>query len=113
MKQLLIVPTFLLACAGAFAQGEARTATLTQSVPAGTVHEDRAIHLTATNVVEASATARYTAGQSVTLQPGFVAQAGSVFSGNDTAHRGHYVTRTWHNANGQSLSRIRSKPQRP
>ncbi len=79
MKRLLIVPTFLLACAGAFAQGEARTATLTQSVPAGTVREDRAIHLTATNVVEASATARYTAGQSVTLQPGFVAQAGSVF----------------------------------
>jgi hypothetical protein len=80
MKRLLIAPTFLLACAGAFAQVDVRTVTLTQAVPAGTVREDRAIdNLTAANVVEARATARYTAGQSVTLQPGFVAQAGSVF----------------------------------
>lgn len=80
MKRLLITLTFLLACAGAFAQVDARTVNITQSVAAGTVREDRAIdNLTATNVVEARATARYTAGQSVTLQPGFVAQAGSVF----------------------------------
>lgn len=80
MKRLIIVPAFLLACAGAFAQEDSRTATLTQSVPAGTVRENQAInHLIAANVVEARATARYTAGQSVTLQPGFVAQAGSVF----------------------------------
>ena len=80
MKRLLIAPAFLLACAGAFAQGEARTVNLTQSVLTGTVREERAVDkLTATNVVEARATARYTAGQSVTLQPGFVAQAGSVF----------------------------------
>ena len=80
MKRLLIAPAFLLACAGAFAQGEARTVNLTQSVLAGTVREARAVDkLTAANVVETGATARYTAGQSVTLQPGFVAQAGSVF----------------------------------
>lgn len=35
--------------------------------------------MTATNVIESGATAHYTAGQSVTLQPGFVARAGSVF----------------------------------
>ncbi|WP_018623228.1 T9SS type A sorting domain-containing protein [Spirosoma luteum] len=80
MKRLLITLAFLLAYVGAFAQGNVRTATLTQSVTAGTVREDQAIdHLTAVNVVETRATVRYTAGQSVTLQPGFVAQAGSVF----------------------------------
>jgi hypothetical protein len=80
MKRLLIILTFLLPCTGAFAQVDARTVNLAQSVTAGTVRENQAIdHLTATNVVEARATARYTAGRSVTLQPGFVAQAGSVF----------------------------------
>ncbi|GAB3640933.1 hypothetical protein GCM10027423_15690 [Spirosoma arcticum] len=44
------------------------------------VREEQATeHLTATNAVEAGATAHYTAGQSITLQPGFLARAGSVF----------------------------------
>lgn len=97
-KALLFVP--LLLCTTAFAQEYAHTTRLTSPVAAGTVRTAGAIdYLTATNVVERGATARYTAGQSVTLQPGFTAQAGSVFqatispaNGRTTAEPGPTLT---------------------
>ena len=80
MKTTLTILTLLLPCAGAFAQEYAGTATVTRPVISGAVREEQAVeHLMASNAVASGATARYTAGQSVTLQPGFVAQAGSVF----------------------------------
>ena len=80
MKTTLTLLTLLLPCCGVFAQEYASTARVTRPVMAGAVHQEQATeHLTATNAVASGATARYTAGQSVTLQPGFVAQAGSVF----------------------------------
>ena len=80
MKTTLTILILLLPCAGVIAQEYAGTATVTRPVTAGAVREEQAVeHLMATNAVAPDATARYTAGQSVTLQPGFVAQAGSVF----------------------------------
>jgi hypothetical protein len=53
---------------------------ISQSVVAGVVSEQKAEEtIRASNAVNQGATALYKAGQSVTLQPGFVAQAGSVF----------------------------------
>lgn len=80
MKKTLTLLTLLLPCTSTFAQEYAPTARVTRPVTAGIVREAQAVdHLTSTNAVERGATAHYTAGQSVTLQPGFVAQAGSVF----------------------------------
>lgn len=80
MKKTLTFLTLLLPCAGAFAQEYAGTANVSQPVAAGAVREEKAVeHLMAFNTVERGATARYTAGQSITLRPGFVARAGSVF----------------------------------
>ena len=74
---LLILP---LLSTGVFAQEYARTTRITDPVAAGAVRTARFTHyLTAINTIERGATAHYTAGQSVTLQPGFTAQAGSVF----------------------------------
>lgn len=80
MKRTLLFLILLLPCSGVFAQEYAHISTVTRTVPTGVVREEQAAeHLTATNAVEAGATARYTAGQSITLQPGFLARAGSVF----------------------------------
>jgi Secretion system C-terminal sorting domain len=79
MKRILITTSLLLFCAGAFAQQYANTATITRPVTTGVVEEKGIDRLMATNAVESGATARYVAGQSITLQPGFVARAGSVF----------------------------------
>lgn len=86
MKRTLTFFALLLPCAGALAQEYAPTARVTRLITAGMVREEQAVdHLTATNAVERGATARYAAGQSVTLQPGFVAQAGSVFQATISA----------------------------
>ena len=86
MRKTLTPFAFLLSCAGALAQEYAPTARVTRPVPAGIVREAQAVdHLTATNTVESGATAHYAAGQSVTLQPGFVARAGSVFGATISA----------------------------
>ncbi len=80
MKKTLILLALLLPGAGAFAQEYAGTSTVTRTVPTGVTREEQAPqHLTATSAIASGAAAHYTAGQSVTLQPGFVAQAGSVF----------------------------------
>lgn len=70
----------LLLAIQTFAQEYVGTTNVLRPVVAGTVQDEQAIdYLTAANAVESGALAHYTAGQSVTLQPGFVAQAGSVF----------------------------------
>ena len=80
MKRTLTLLSLLLPFAGAFAQEYASTVNVSQPVTAGAVREEKAVeHLMASGTVERGATARYTAGLSVTLQPGFVARAGSVF----------------------------------
>jgi hypothetical protein len=80
MKRTILLLILLLPCNVVFAQEYAGTSTITRTIPTGVVREEQATeHLTATNAVEAGATAHYTAGQSITLQPGFLARAGSVF----------------------------------
>ena len=89
MKKTLILFAFLLPCAGVFAQEYVGTVRISRPVGVGTIREEQAIdHLTAANLVDRGATARYSAGQSVTLQPGFVAQAGSVFQATISAADG-------------------------
>lgn len=79
MRNVLIVFA-LLPHTGVFAQEHAGTASLTHPILSGIVQEEQAAeYLTATNTIERGATVRYTAGQSISLLPGFVAQAGSVF----------------------------------
>ncbi len=81
MKTVFI---FVLACLSWIsvrAQEPLRQQTIHQTEPAGSISNRAAIdQITAYNLVEQSAQARYTAGQAVTLQPGFMAQAGSVFT---------------------------------
>ena len=80
MKKVIPFLVCLLSGAGAFAQEYADQSNVSRTVGTGTIRDEKAVvHLTATNAVERGATAHYTAGQSITLQPGFVAQAGSVF----------------------------------
>ena len=56
---------------------------IARTMRAGTPIEERAVEqITARNQVEQGAAVLYEAGRSVTLQPGFVAQAGSVFEAN-------------------------------
>ncbi|GAB3994913.1 hypothetical protein GCM10028807_33700 [Spirosoma daeguense] len=77
MKQLSLAIA-LLASASAF--GQAPTV-LTKNVEANEQQTQHAVTaLTARNQIASRASAIYTAGNSVTLQPGFVANAGSVFS---------------------------------
>ena len=77
MKQLSIAIA-LLASASAF--GQAPTL-LTKNVESNEQRtEHAAVALTARNQIAPQASAIYTAGGSVTLQPGFMARAGSVFS---------------------------------
>lgn len=56
---------------------------IARTMRAGTPVQERAVEqITARNEVEQGAAVLYEAGRSVTLQPGFVAQAGSVFEAN-------------------------------
>lgn len=80
MKTILLTLAVLAFGSYASAQPNAEERIISVPVSPGTVQQETArLHLSATNRIEAGATARYTAGQSVTLQPGFVARAGSVF----------------------------------
>ena len=80
MKTKSILFCMLLTGHGVVAQEYVQQLSLTRPVSPGTISELKAINtINASNQVGPGATAAYTAGQSVTLQPGFVAQAGSVF----------------------------------
>ena len=80
MKHFLAIPALLLTTSVVMAQEYPTRQEVSRAVTAGAVSEQKAVeHLVAQNRVERGATAHYVAGQSVTLQPGFTAQAGSVF----------------------------------
>ena len=81
MKKQLFLFGLLAVAGSAWAQSHEQQLAITQSVASGTTVDQKAVStILASNRVSQGATAVYTAGQSVTLQPGFVAQAGSVFT---------------------------------
>lgn len=81
MKILAILSGLVLSGGDLWAQGYDQPLVVTQSIAAGSVTDQQAVStILASNQVSRGATAVYTAGQSVTLQPGFVTQAGSVFT---------------------------------
>jgi hypothetical protein len=70
----------MLVSGSVFAQEYAQQLTLSHAVTAGIVSDQKAVEsIVASNQVNQEATAFYTAGKSVSLRPGFVALAGSVF----------------------------------
>lgn len=80
MKTLLIFTLAIGSFATLLAQEVPQQQTISQLEPHGTITDRAAIdHILATNTVEWGAVARYRAGRSILLQPGFMAQAGSVF----------------------------------
>ncbi|MBO0938935.1 T9SS type A sorting domain-containing protein [Fibrella sp. HMF5335] len=80
MKQTLLSLSFCLVVMAATAQDVDQQAVVSQSVRANIRYDLKAVqHISATNVVEQQATATYTAGKSIMLNPGFEARAGSVF----------------------------------
>jgi hypothetical protein len=84
MKMSLLSAALLLVTGGfAAAQEYPVRQEIARTMRAGTPIEERAVEqITALNEVEKGAAVLYEAGRSVTLQPGFVAQAGSVFEAN-------------------------------
>jgi|GEM_PF-3588293 len=87
MKTTLLSAALLLVTGGfAAAQEYPVRQEIARTMRAGTPIEERAIEqITARNEVEKGAAVLYEAGRSVTLQPGFVAQAGSVFEASIAA----------------------------
>ncbi|RIV27768.1 T9SS C-terminal target domain-containing protein [Fibrisoma montanum] len=81
MKNLIMLVLAGLISAIAQAQDIPSQQTIRQAETAGSVRNRMAIEqISAYNTVERRAKTRYTAGRAVTLQPGFMAQAGSVFT---------------------------------
>lgn len=73
------IALLMLVSGSVFAQEQASSLTISQPVTAGVLSEQQATgSISAQNAVAPGATALYRAGQSVHLQPGFVARAGSV-----------------------------------
>lgn len=91
MKQTLLYLSFCLAATATQAQNVAQSTptksvfanaavVVTEAVKANVPVDVKAVdQITAINVVEQAATATYTAGRAIILQPGFQARAGSVF----------------------------------
>ncbi|MBO0950623.1 T9SS type A sorting domain-containing protein [Fibrella forsythiae] len=80
MKKQLLVLALVLTTGITHGQNYAQELTLMQPVEAGSVVDQKAIRtITARHRVSQGSITFYTAGQSVLLQPGFVAQAGAVF----------------------------------
>ena len=80
MKQTLLSLSFCLAAMATYAQDVDQRAVVSRSVQANARYDLKAVEsISATNVVEQRATATYTAGKAILLQPGFEARAGSVF----------------------------------
>lgn len=79
MKPILLFILPLLS-GSVFAQSYSSQLNLSQPISAGSVNEQKATETIVTrSVVSPGAVALFTAGQSISLQPGFVAQVGSVF----------------------------------
>lgn len=81
MKHLLLPSALLLlTTVVAVAQEYPAQQEINRTLSGGSLTEEKAVdHLTARNNVLSGAAAYYVAGKSVTLQPGFTAQAGAVF----------------------------------
>lgn len=80
-KLYLPLIALLLTASAASAQRYENRQHLTAAVVGGTTAEFKAVeHLTAENRIGANATVSFVAGQSVTLQPGFVVSSGATFS---------------------------------
>ena len=91
MKKTLLLLSFCLAATAIQAQNAVQStaprsvftntsAAIVDAVSANAPMDVQAVdRITATNVVERAATATYTAGKAILLQPGFEARAGSVF----------------------------------
>lgn len=81
MNKLFTILSILLGASGLVsAQTYADRQEVSLAVTAGTISEQKAItSLIARNEIQRGASAYYVAGGSVTLQPGFTAQAGAVF----------------------------------
>ena len=91
MKQTLLLLSFCCLAAAAQAQNARQSttksihantsATVSEAVEANAAIDVKAVErISATNVINRLATATYTAGKAITLQPGFEARAGSVFA---------------------------------
>ena len=80
MKANAFLISLMLVGGSALGQEYPQQITISRSVAVGTVSDQKAVEtIVASNGVSRGSTALYTAGKSVTLQPGFVALAGSVF----------------------------------
>jgi hypothetical protein len=80
MKHSLLIGSFCLLAVATQAQDITQRASINRSVSAGQSVDLKAFEaISASNVVERSAAATYTAGKAITLTPGFEARAGSVF----------------------------------
>ncbi|MVM35906.1 T9SS type A sorting domain-containing protein [Spirosoma sp. HMF4905] len=80
MKTSLCLITLLFVGSCGFAQQYPFQLTLTRFVEAGEFSEQQAVQtIESSSVIKPSAIAQYKAGQSVLLQPGFVAHSGSLF----------------------------------
>jgi hypothetical protein len=80
MKHTLLSLSICLVALAANAQDIDQQAQVSQSVRANARYDLKAVErISATNLVERQATATYTAGKAIVLQPGFEARAGSVF----------------------------------
>lgn len=81
MKLVLFLSILLLGSHVVVAQEYPEKLQIRQAVVAKSVNEQKAVQtIEASNQISSTAKAVYAAGQSVILQPGFVAQAGAVFS---------------------------------
>lgn len=83
MKRTILVFALVLLLGAKVAIGQATTPVsieLYRTIPAGSPVIQTAVeYLTARNTVMAGGVAQYKAGRAITLQPGFTAQAGTVF----------------------------------
>lgn len=79
MKTILVLASLFLS-GSAFSQANEQPLIIAQNVLSNGISQQQALYaILAYNQIQPRAIAHYQAGQAITLQPGFVAQAGSVF----------------------------------
>ncbi|QIP17172.1 T9SS type A sorting domain-containing protein [Spirosoma aureum] len=93
MKKDLFLVGLLVVSGSVVAQDYPLQITLSQFVTAGLLIDQKASEtIVASNGISQGAMVYYTAGKSVTLQPGFMAQAGSVFTATVANVNGSWPT---------------------
>lgn len=81
MNKQVVVAGLMLAGQTVLAQVYPQQATIRQPVASGVVSQQKAVEtIVASSTIEQKASVSYQAGQSITLQPGFTARAGAVFT---------------------------------